>query len=451
MARPRPARPLAKAATLAVLALGYLAVLAADLPGHLTYDSVIQLDDGRNGRYHLWHPPVMAWLLGLGDAIHPGAAVFVIANAAMAFGAFAALVLARRRVSWAAAVLALLFVASPLVLLYQGIVWKDVLFANATVAGFTALAVSARLRRSLFVAALAAGFGFLIMAALTRQNGAVVLPAGAVALFLIIVLREGRKARGRAFGVALFVLVVSGALAWAASNALYARRVDEVGPANEVRAIQVFDVIGAATHDPFVSFTPFGPEVAPALRAAMRAYTPQRIDTLADQPGIEAANENAPAVRAAWLDTVVHHPRAYLAHRLDVFRWMAAPPDVRRCAAAPVGVDGPKDEMADLGLAERLTPKDKALQRYAGLFFATPVYSHLPYALVAVVLALVFFRSREPAEAVLGVMLAASLVFAASFLLIGLACDYRYLYAIDLAAMAAALYWAAGLGGRRKR
>jgi len=37
-------------------------------------------------------------------------------------------------------------------------------------------------------------------------------------------------------------------------------------------------------------------------------------------------------------------------------------------------------------------------------------------------------------------MLASALAFAASFLVISIACDYRYLYFLDLAAMAGALY-----------
>ena len=58
----------------------------------------------------------------------------------------------------------------------------------------------------------------------------------------------------------------------------------------------------------------------------------------------------------------------------------------------------------------------EALRAYAAPFFRTPVFSHLPYAVVALVLAVVFlFRSREPADAVVGVMLAATLVFAQLF------------------------------------
>src|SRR5437763_15953765 len=124
----------------AVILAGYGLAMAASLPGHLSYDSVIQLLEGRSAAYSGWHPPVMSWLLGLFDALEPGAALFVLGSAAILFGSLLSLLWMPRKVSWAAPVAALLIVLTPQVLLYQGIVWKDVLFANAGVASFVALA-----------------------------------------------------------------------------------------------------------------------------------------------------------------------------------------------------------------------------------------------------------------------------------------------------------------------
>ena len=47
-------------------------MLALNAPGQLSYDSVTQLADGRAGHYNSWHPPVMAWLLGVFDSLVPG-------------------------------------------------------------------------------------------------------------------------------------------------------------------------------------------------------------------------------------------------------------------------------------------------------------------------------------------------------------------------------------------
>src|ERR1700678_2201406 len=56
-----------------IILLGYVAALVADFPGHFSPDGVWQLAQGRVGRYNTWHPPVMAWLLGLAGRVHTGA------------------------------------------------------------------------------------------------------------------------------------------------------------------------------------------------------------------------------------------------------------------------------------------------------------------------------------------------------------------------------------------
>ena len=48
---------------------GFAACLAAGYPGHFAPDSVWQLAQGREGRFNDWHPPIMAWLLGLADRL----------------------------------------------------------------------------------------------------------------------------------------------------------------------------------------------------------------------------------------------------------------------------------------------------------------------------------------------------------------------------------------------
>ncbi len=85
----------------------------------------------------------MSWLLGLTDSVVRGTGLFMAADMALFFGALAGLLMLRPKPHWAAAVLAGLFILTPQVLIYQGTVWKDVLFANASVAGFVCLAAAA--------------------------------------------------------------------------------------------------------------------------------------------------------------------------------------------------------------------------------------------------------------------------------------------------------------------
>ncbi len=182
----------------AIMLAGAAASLAMNLPGHLSYDSILQLAQGRDGLYNTWHPPVMAWLLGVTDRIARGTVLFVVLDTGLIFGAVLALILLGRRVSWFSTPLAALLTASPLMLLYPGIVWKDVLFAGCAVAGFTCQAYAARLwpRRTQRILLLATSVLLLTLAALARQNGVVVLAFGALASGWIAARSEASISRG---------------------------------------------------------------------------------------------------------------------------------------------------------------------------------------------------------------------------------------------------------------
>jgi predicted acyltransferase len=81
-------------------------------------------------------------------------------------------------------------------------------------------------------------------------------------------------------------------------------------------------------------------------------------------------------------------------------------------------------------------------------FIATPVFSHAAYALVGAGVGIWLLRRRRPADLAVLAMLAAGFAFAASFAVISIACDYRYLYALDLTAIAALFYAVASVGSR---
>jgi hypothetical protein len=442
----------ARSLTLGVLALGFVAVLVCNLPGHLSYDSVVQLHDGRTGRYNTWHPPIMAWVLGLCDAILPGSALFVVLDAALLFGALAALTAREERVSWAAPILAIALMLSPLVLIYQGIVWKDVFFADGAVAGFTCLSLADRAvgRRS-GIGLVVTGFLLFALAALIRQNGLIAALAGAAALVWMTVRHDGWRALPRGLGVALSALVCVAVLLVITSKVLDTRRIDEPGAAAQFQALQAYDLVGAVAHDPRMDLsllTRPGLGGSQGLErrvrwAAAKVYTPQRVDTLATDPGLNQAMEAAPkAVSAQWRAILAHDFQAYGRHRWDVFYWTIATPDLARCLPVFVGQEGPPGLLRTLGMIDQVRPQDLAMEAYAVHFYGTPVYSHLVYGLIALACAVFLLISGRAGDAAIGFMLLGALGFTASFFVLSFACDYRYLYALDLSAMVALFYLA---------
>ena len=189
-----------------LLVAGFVICAAINLPGHLSYDSIVQLNEGRRGFYANWHPPMMSWILGVFDWVWPGTALFTIFDMALFFGSLGAVFYLTPGKGIAATAVLALCLLTPQILLYEGIVWKDVLFANLAVAGFVALAVAGERweHRRLRLSLTALAFLFFSVATLVRQNGGIVLPAGVVALAWIAVAANAREENPRGF--ALWIL-----------------------------------------------------------------------------------------------------------------------------------------------------------------------------------------------------------------------------------------------------
>ena len=137
---------------------------------------MLQLLEGRQGVYDNWHPPVMSFILGVCDQLVTGATLFLVFNALLAYGALASIMAATGRSPWIAPLAAAVCVSLPQLFIMQGIVWKDVLFANAALAGFTLIFHAARRweQRRVRAILLAAAVGCLTLATLTRQNGVLI-------------------------------------------------------------------------------------------------------------------------------------------------------------------------------------------------------------------------------------------------------------------------------------
>lgn len=437
--------PVPAVATAAILAAALLATVTVNWPGHLSFDSLEQLLEGRIGVYNTWHPPVMAWLLGLFDAAVPGAGLFVVFDAALAFGALFALLCLGRARWWsvaAAAVIALL----PQILLYQGIVWKDVLFADAAVAAFVCLAhVAQRWRGKGQIWALLL-FAFLTLAGLARQNGLVLLPFAAVAIAWIA--RQHAASWRQALLLGGASLAVVAMLVVAFTLALDRRSNGDSGPAEQLHVLALYDLSGAVAREPGLAMSGLRDD-DPALETAIRArgaklYSPIRNDPIMTDPQIQAAlgdpHTDSDALMDQWRGLIAHHTGLYLEVRAAAFFQVFATPDI--VAARPVftGVEGPADKLKQLRMAPRQDAEDVALRRYAFALLGTPVWSHLTFAALALASLVVLLRRRQPADLAIATMLLSAFAFTASFFVISISCDYRYLYFLDLSALAALFY-----------
>lgn len=430
-----------------VLIAGLILTLAANMPGHLSYDSVIALVEGSTGVRQSWAPAAYAWILGRFDDAIAGTGLYVTASSALLFLSLLALAPLRPRTTWAAPILAAFLIVTPQLMIYQGIVWKDVLFANLSVAAFVALATAARdwsdrRRWGVLAFALAA----LSLAALVRQQGLIMAVLAAVGLGWTAWGHGWRRALVWGFGGFAAVCV----LAFSFNAAIQPReQTMKMRPDAAQRILQHYDILGAKAHDPSLPLDLIAradPAKAAMISAnAQRAYSPERVEKMDVVPGLGPAFWQSPddAIEGQWKEIVLEHPGDYLAHRFDVFTWVLATPVLERCLPMHVGVAGPDDMLKALKLQPGVDAEDEAIDAFGRRFYGTPVLSHLTFAAIAVLSGLALLIRREPPDIMIAAMLVGAVGFAASFFFLSVACDYRYLYILDLAAIAGLLYLAA--------
>jgi len=238
----------------------------------------------------------------------------------------------------------------------------------------------------------------------------------------------------------LAVLALTGAL----NLALASHTDGGDGARAELRRGQSYDLAGALARDPALTLRlDSDPELDKALRTRGPAlYSPLQSDPFAADPAINQALSNSPdgVIAAAWRTLVFEHPLLYLRTRWADFAAVVTNPDPIICHFVMVGVTGPPALVKQLGLTAGIRPKDQILGNYARPFFATPVFSHLAWGALALILMIVLIRRAEPADLAVSGLLAGALLFAMTFLAVSIACDYRYLVFLDLSAMASLLY-----------
>jgi hypothetical protein len=134
--------------------------------------------------------------------------------------------------------------------------------------------------------------------------------------------------------------------------------------------------------------------------------------------------------------------RGFICERAPRFSWLVLTPNLDLCVPYVVGVDGPPKILRMLGLGPRYSPRDEFVDDYATRFLGSPLFSHATFLAMILAVLVFFLLRRRSADVVFAFMLLGIIVFAASFFFISLACDYRYLYVLDLSALVGLLYFA---------
>lgn len=422
-------------------AIGIAITLWLFYPGWLSIDSATHYQQALTGQYDNVHPPLLAWLWRQTDALWPGPAGLYLPLTAIWWTALA-LITGRWLPGWRGMLAALAIGLMPPVLLIAAHLWKDVALSAALLVATAAIAAQ-RSRghwASLAVALLA------LMAAVALRHNA--WPAALPLLLWLAWPRGVDKAwRARRVGATLAL-----ALVLALTPALIGR------------------ALGAADRQPWSAVLLW--DLAAVSVASGRVLIPPQVSaadlSVDDLAAGYVSWANPPmfvgdkirlgfftpysdadrrAVIGAWLAMLREHPRAYLAHRWRVTRYLlfGPPPHAPRELVYVAARILPPQARITLAPLDRA--RDRAILRVAEALRGTPLFAGATWLALALIAALLAWRRRHSEAGRAALALSASAwAYAAPLALITGSAEFRYLHWTVIAALLAAL---AAIAARR--
>ena len=426
---PAPSSRRSALAILAMIAAGFGLTLLVFYPGVMTYDARFVHEYIAKGIMEDWQSPVMILLWGIIDPIAPGAASMFLLTVTIYWLAITllAFTLARRSL-WLAAALVLLALSPP-AFIFQGIIWRDVLFADVWLFAAVIAFAAANRGASLRLPAQALALGLLAFGVLLRPNALIAAPILAAAILWPRQFSWKRAILGFVpIGLALFALVQV-----VYYGVLHATR------QHPLHSIMVFDLGGIshfAKENQFpVTFT--APENALLINGC---YQPTLWDIYWRLEPCEFVMKKlqgekkifgAPALTKAWIDAIVHHPIAYLEHRAD-FMWNFLGRENLTMWTADV-YDPSKKVFPD-------RPAFNALVAVHDTLKATPLFRAGTWLLLCLAVWIIAWRRRGTPSGTFAIGVCGSAaVYVLTFFVVGVASDFRYAYWAVLAGIAGSL------------
>ena len=422
----------------AMTAAGFGLTLYVFYPGVMTYDARFVYEDIAKGVLGDWQSPVMTVFWALIDPIAPGSGSMFLLIATfywLAFGLLA-FTLARRSI-WLAVVL-LLLALSPPAFVFQGIIWRDVLFANswllAAALSFAAADRSARLRALPQATALC----LLVLGVLLRPNALIAAPILAVTIVWPRRLSWKRAATLYVpIGVALFALmqlIYYGALGATRQHPL--------------QSIMVFD-LGGISHFTKQNQFPVTWTASETALLTTGCYQPTQWDIYWRLEPCEFVMQKlehdklygTPAISDAWMRAVAMHPVAYLQHRA-AFMW-----NFLARANLTLWTDDVYDPSKKV-FAER--PAFNALVAVHDALKPTPLFRAGIWLLICITVCAFAWRRRDTPSGTFAIGVCGSgAIYVLTFFAVGVASDFRYAYWAVLASITGACAIAVGQSERK--
>jgi len=420
------ARSFLPAAIAAQLAAGYALTLWIFYPGIMTYDAKYVYEDIAKGTMGDWQSPVMTWLWGVIDPVAPGAASMFLLIATSYWLGFGLLSLVLANQGKRGALLLPVLALLPPALVFVGIIWRDVLFATCwLLAASVAFAVADRSSTVRLPAQILA-VALVAMGVLLRPNA--VLAAPVLAAYAI-------WPNGFSFRRTALLFVPAAIVLFAIVQLVYYGALGATRQ-HPLQSIMIFD-LGGISH--FAKENQYPVDWSDAEKALLlnTCYQPTQWDIYWRLPPCDFVMRKVereqglfgtPAIPKAWMLALMHHPFAYLQHRV-AFMWNF------------LAAENLTMWLADVEHPMRQVFPDRrafvALVSVHDALKPTPLFRVGPWLMACIVLCGLNRRRSGTREGafVLGVCGSAA-VYVASFLVVGVASDFRYGYWAVLAVLA---------------
>ncbi len=413
-----------------IVAIGWGIGLVYAFPGMMTMDSLDQLREGREHFYTDGHPPAMAAMWRIVDAIIAGPfGMLMIQTGAFVLGLY--WILKRAMQPRSAAIATVCVYVFPPVLAPMGVIWKDCVMAGFFLLGTGALFSEKRWVR-------VAGLACLGLATAVRYNAFAATLPPIVLLFAWPGITGWRR---YALATASWLAITLGAFAydaaitdanmyvWQSSLAVLditgtLAHVDDTIPDDELRQtfagtkLLVDQDIHAAIKKRYELCTEHGMDFEPLIARDGHLWDLPLAGTT------PAPKEQRDAITRTFWDVVMSHKGAYLAHR-----WLTTR-EVLGLSSHPVGAMVPTFHtqygpyMEKLKLGSGWSPLQEWMQRKSvWLSKKTPVFRPWIYVVVALVLLPFAIRARNTDVIA---MLLSGLALEATLFPLAPTPDYRY-------------------------
>jgi hypothetical protein len=420
-----------------MLAAGVVVTLLVFYPGVMTFDARFVYEDIAKGTLGDWQSPVMTVLWGLIDPIAPGPASMFLLIVTLYWLGFGMLAFRIARHSVLLAGVLLLLALSPPALVFQGIIWRDVLFADAWLLAAALSFATAGRGAPWRLPAQATALGMLALGVLLRPNALIAAPL--LAATIIWPTRFSWKRAAILYvpaGVALF-----GLIQLVYYGALGATR------QHPMQSIMVFD-LGGISHFAKQNQFPVTWTAAETMLLTLECYQPTQWDIYWRFEPCEFVMKKlegdrlfgTSAITRAWLRAIATHPTAYLQHRA-AFMWNFLSRANLTIWTADV-YDTTKRVLAD-------RPAFNAMVAIHDALIPTPIFRAGTWLLGCIAVAYLAWRRRDTPSGVFAIGVCGSgAVYVLTYFAAGVASDFRYAYWAVLASLTGAVVLAAGRTAR---